>query len=270
VQPGIFRQQALDRLSSPDQLDQTMRIADPKRWIALAAVGVLLLGGLVWGFLGRIDSSVQAECVIIPRGGTYRVVTTTAGTVYDLFAERGDRLDEGEVVAVVQTIDGSRVDVVAPFSGEVVELLATYGDFVDVGEDILDFTSDEEALGVLLYLPATVSGQIQPGMEVRISPVTARREQFGFLVGRIVEVAPFPSTPDGMTALLNNDTLAQRLFSSADDTPVEVWVEPEAASTPSGFRWSSSDGPDTPLRSGTLCSADIVLAERRPIDLIRP
>ena len=178
----------------------------------------------MWGFLGSIDSSVHAECVLLPRGGTYQVVTTTAGTVYDMLVERDDHVAEGQAVAVVETVEGSRVDVVAPFSGNVVELLTTYGDFVDVGADILNFKSDEEAHSVLLYLPATVSGQVRAGMEVRVALATARREQFGFLLGHVDEVAPYPSTLEGMEALLNNDTLTQRLFAGADGTPVEVWV----------------------------------------------
>ena len=207
MQTGLFRQQALDKLSSPDQLDQTMRVADPKRWIALAAIGALLLGALVWAFVGRIDSRTQATCVLVPRGGTYKIVTTSAGTVYDVLVQRGDRLDVGEPVAVVETVDGARRNVVAPFSGEVVELLATFGDFVNVGDAVLNFDSDEEELGVLLYVPPAVSGQLQPGMSARIAPATASRQQYGFLLGAVDQVAPYPSTQDGMAALLNNDTL---------------------------------------------------------------
>ena len=269
VQPGLFRQQALDKLSSPDQLDQTMRVADPKRWIALAAIGALLLGALVWAFVGRIDTRTQATCVLVPRGGTYKIVTTTAGTVYDVLAQRGDRLDAGEPVAVVETVDGARRNVVAPFSGEVVELLATFGDFVNVGDAVLNFESDEEELGVLLYVPPGVSGQVQPGMSARIAPATASRQQYGFLLGLVDQVAPYPSTQDGMAALLNNDTLADQLYRGAGGTPVEIWIRPEKADTPSGFRWSSSSGPDR-LRAGTVCTADIVLAQRRPIDLLIP
>ena len=90
-------------------------------------------------------------------------------------------LDAGEPVAVVETVDGARRNVVAPFSGEVVELLATFGDFVNVGDAVLNFDSDEEELGVLLYVPPAVSGQLQPGMSARISPATASRQQYGFL-----------------------------------------------------------------------------------------
>jgi multidrug resistance efflux pump len=269
VPPTLFRQEALDRLSSPDQLDQRMRVADPKRWIALAAVGALVLGVLIWGFVGSIDSTVQADCVIIPRGGTYDVVTTSAGTVGDVLVSRGDQLQAGETVAVVDTVDGSQIQVTAPAAGEVIELLASPGDFVQLGAPLVNFQRGDEPLGVLLYVSPAVSGELEPGQAARVEPDTASRQQFGFLEGRVQEVAPYPSTREGMTALLNNDSLADDLIAGSGGTPVEVWVAPDSAATPTGFRWSSSDGP-AQLRAGTLCSAEVVLAERRPIDLVTP
>lgn len=269
MQPGIFRQEALDRLSSPEQLDQVMRVADPRRWIALTAIGVLLIGALIWGFVGRIESTVQADCVIIPKSGTYDIVTTSQGTVRDVLVQRGDQLAAGEPVAVVETIDGARTEVLAPVSGEVIELLATFGDFVEVGTALVNFDQDEEDLAVLLYVSPSVSGELESGMEAHISPDTAAREQYGFLEGQVEEIAPFPSTRAGMRALLNNDTLADDLFDDSGGTPVEVWVTPEPASTPTGFEWSNSDGP-AQLRAGTLCTAQVELTERRPLELIQP
>ena len=268
MQKGLFRQENVDRLTSPDQLDTMMRVVDPRRWIALGAVGVLLVGALVWAFVGRLDSSLKSSCMIIPRGGVYNVVTTTAGTVYDVLVQRGDHVNEGQPVVIVETPDGRMTPVDAPFSGNVVELLATYGDYVDVGARILNFESDEEELGVLLYTTPAVSAGLRVGMDVRVTPATASPDTYGFLVAKVAEVAPYPSTHDGMLALLHNGTLATQLFTAAGGTPVEVWVSPEKASTPTGFRWSSSDGPAS-MRSGTSCTADIVLGERRPIDLIQ-
>ena len=246
-----------------------MRVADPKRWIALTAVGVLLIGVLIWGFVGRVESTVQADCLIIPKTGTYDIVTTTEGTVRDVLVERGDQITAGQPVAVVETVDGTREQIVAPVPGEVIERLATLGDFVHVGTPIVNFDREDDDLAVLMYVSPSVSGELDPNMEVQISPDTAAREQYGFLEGHIEEVAPFPSTRAGMIALLNNDTLADDLTSAAGGTPVEVWVTPEPASTPTGFRWSNSEGPEK-LRAGTLCTAEVELTERRPLELLQP
>ena len=207
--------------------------------------------------------------MIIPRGGTYDVVTTSPGTVVELDVARGDQLASGETVAVVETVDGARVEVAAPAAGDVIELLVSPGDFVQLGAPLVNFQRDDEPLGVLMYVSPEISGEVRPGMAAHISPDTASRQQFGFLEGQVQEVAPYPSTREGMIALLNNDSLADDLIDASGGTPVEVWVAPTTAATPTGFRWSSSDGP-AQLRAGTLCSADLVLAQRRPIDLITP
>jgi len=39
TRPSIFRQAALDRLSSPEQLDRLMQVTLPTGWIALVAPG---------------------------------------------------------------------------------------------------------------------------------------------------------------------------------------------------------------------------------------
>ncbi len=246
-----------------------MRVADPKRWIALAAIGALVVGVLIWGFVGSIDSTVHADCVLIPRGGTYDVVTTDAGTINDVLVSRGDQLRAGQTVAVVDTVDGQTTEITTPAAGEVIEVLASPGDFVQVGAPLVNFQRDDEPLGVLMYVSPEVSGEVAPGQTVHISPDTASRQQFGFLEGHVQDVAPYPSTRAGMIALLNNDSLADDLIDASGGTPVEVWVAPDSAATPTGYHWSSSDGPPR-LRAGTLCTADIVLAERRPIDLVTP
>ncbi|MFE2580554.1 hypothetical protein ACFXGE_10760, partial [Streptomyces sp. NPDC059378] len=43
-----------------------------------------------------------------------------------------------------------------------------------------------------------------------------------------------------------------------------------AATTRSGLRWSSSDGPPYVLTSMTLATASIRLADRRPVDWLLP
>ena len=80
----------------------------------------------------------------------------------------------------------------------VIELLTTPVTSSSSAPDILNFESDEEALGVLLYVSPAVSGRCVPAWQARISPATAWRQQFGFLLGQVDEVAPYPSTRDGM------------------------------------------------------------------------
>ena len=56
-----FRKKSLDKVKSPDNLDDYIRAASPGVWLLLVSVIVLLTGTFVWGVFGHIDSTVQAS-----------------------------------------------------------------------------------------------------------------------------------------------------------------------------------------------------------------
>lgn len=62
---SIFRKEALERLSSPEQLDQLMQIVTPRSWLPLAVLGGLLSFGVVWSFIGRIPVTTTGRGVIV-------------------------------------------------------------------------------------------------------------------------------------------------------------------------------------------------------------
>ena len=57
----IFRKVALERLSSPEQLDVLMQITSPAGWLALAALVALLLVGVLWSVLGIVELPVAGR-----------------------------------------------------------------------------------------------------------------------------------------------------------------------------------------------------------------
>ena len=59
----LFRKKRIDRVSSPEQLDAYLRVANPGVWMVVAAIVVLLVGVCVWGILGRLDTTVSAVAV---------------------------------------------------------------------------------------------------------------------------------------------------------------------------------------------------------------
>jgi HlyD family secretion protein len=95
----IFRQVALDRLASPEQLDQIMRVTTPKGWIALVAIGVALVVAGAWSVGGTIPEKVNGRGILIRSGGIFQVVAQSAGAVSDVGVDVGDRVVEGQVIA---------------------------------------------------------------------------------------------------------------------------------------------------------------------------
>lgn len=50
----IFREKSLERVSSPEQLNDYIRVTTPSVWLVLIAVIFLLIGGLVWSIMGKV------------------------------------------------------------------------------------------------------------------------------------------------------------------------------------------------------------------------
>jgi len=70
MQSKLFRKAALDRLSSPEQLDQMMQITNSKGWLALIALAILLGAAAIWAIFGRIPTTVDVEGILVDSGGT--------------------------------------------------------------------------------------------------------------------------------------------------------------------------------------------------------
>ena len=116
--------------------------------------------------------------------------------------------------------------------------------------------------------PAKGKG-IRPGMEAQVSPSTSKREEYGYVVGKVGLVSEFPATRQGMLRLLPNPDLVAQLSAGGAPFAVYVELEPDAA-TASGYRWSSSKGNDQKLGSGTLAQVTLITRERRPIEMVIP
>ena len=51
---GIFRQKSIDKVSSPEKLDDYIKVTTPSVWITLVAIVALLVGVAVWGVFGEL------------------------------------------------------------------------------------------------------------------------------------------------------------------------------------------------------------------------
>ncbi len=97
--PSVFRQASLDRLASPDQLDQLVPVTDRQGWIALTALVIVLATGIGWGVLGTVPQNVSGIGILIRSGGVFEIVPVAGGRVADVSVNVGDIVAEGQVVA---------------------------------------------------------------------------------------------------------------------------------------------------------------------------
>ena len=96
---NVFRKVSLDRLSSPEQLDQLMQVTDARGWIILSAFGAILAIAVLWGFLGSVEHNVPCSGMLVKSGGVFEVSALASGRITDLAVRVGDMVTEGQVVA---------------------------------------------------------------------------------------------------------------------------------------------------------------------------
>ncbi len=99
----LFRQAALDRLSSPEQLDGLVTITDPLGWIGLAALLFLLLFTTGWGIFGSIPEQVNGKGILVSAGGQIvDAMSPAAGRISKLSVSQNAFVEAGDEIAVIE------------------------------------------------------------------------------------------------------------------------------------------------------------------------
>lgn len=273
---AVFRKDALERLSSPDQLDQLMRVTEPQGWMTLIAIAMLLGGALTWGVFGSIATDVSGSGVLIRGDGLFEVVSETDGRIDHVDVEVGDRVVQGSLLATVDTADlesrlASEGTVVASMEGRVVEVLVGPGDPIRAETPIATLeSSDDASLRAVLFVPVARARLLRPGMDARIALSTVSRQEHGYLLGAVESVAPYPATARGTRRLFADPGQATRVLGEGGQR-IEVRVALREDSSGTGdFAWSLPTAGAPALSSQILIRGEITVREQRPIALILP
>ncbi len=96
---SMYREEALEELASPDELDKLMQITGPKGWFALAGLAVVVITTVLWGIYGSIPTDVTAIGVYVKSGGVQDITTPATGQIAEITVRSGDRVEQGDVVA---------------------------------------------------------------------------------------------------------------------------------------------------------------------------
>lgn len=67
----LFRQKAIDKMSSPDELTEYLKVTSPSVWATLASVAALLAGLIAWACVGTLPTKADARIAV--QGGSASV-----------------------------------------------------------------------------------------------------------------------------------------------------------------------------------------------------
>ena len=99
----IYRKAALDKLSSPEQLDKMIKIISPSFWIAAIGGGGIILVATIWSIFGRLPENVSTNGIYMGESGIHTVTSEIGGVVTEILVEEGDTVKKGQEIARIDT-----------------------------------------------------------------------------------------------------------------------------------------------------------------------
>jgi len=121
VEKKLFRQEALQKLSSPEQLNQAITITDSRGWLALIMFGIIIAVIFRWLIAGIIPVTVAGEGILLKGGGLKEVVSMTGGSVVELNVKTGDIVTSDQLLVKVMRPEISDIELLINETEEEIE-----------------------------------------------------------------------------------------------------------------------------------------------------
>ncbi|MEL6164284.1 MAG: biotin/lipoyl-binding protein [Cyanobacteria bacterium J06628_3] len=97
----LFRKESLERLSSPERLDQLMQLVNPRDWLPLASLGVFVFLALVWSIFGRIPITENAPGVLIRPKRVVHFQSPISGQLKSVNVKSGECVEKNRILATI-------------------------------------------------------------------------------------------------------------------------------------------------------------------------
>jgi hypothetical protein len=270
VSTALFRRKALERVSSPEQLDRVVRAALPLQWVALVALLLVVAAAVAWAVIATVPTTLSGAGIYLPVGGLHPASTPIAGTVTASPALTvGAQVSEGQVLATVtppvaQGTPGPppSYPVSSPLTGVVVTSYPLSGTFEGAGQVLGLVQPTDRPLVVYSYVSDQTANGLSRGTEVQVD-IAGLGGAYGYAKGKVAAVSQYPVDPESVQSLTNNSSLVDVLTSLGPTKEVIVSMTP--ASTPSGIAWGRGQGPPGRLPPGLPADPKFIVGSHHPI-----
>jgi hypothetical protein len=260
-----------ENVQSPAQIADHLRVTYVPTYLLAAAGALLLLAFIVWGVLGNVSDKVYYSGVVFPVQGTTDITLPNKGIVRSILVHNGDSVHEGQPIAMV-SIGNSHSFLTSTVSGLVIHSKTDNEPFeafdpiisvVDAG------TGNQEShrAKLIAYADNDAQRDLRIGMEAQVWPADEKRDEIGYVRGRITQVVRYPANAVDVRQTLKSDNLVQQLLGDGDKIVYEVIIDLQRdPADPTSYDWSFGQPDDVSMDFGTYCS---VLTETRRLSMFQ-
>ncbi len=97
----IFRQKALERLSSPEQLDKLMQVVSPFDWLPLGTLAIFGILGIVWSIFGNLPITVTGKGILINPHRVVQFQSPISGQLQSLNIRSGTCVKKEDILGII-------------------------------------------------------------------------------------------------------------------------------------------------------------------------
>lgn len=264
----IYRKSALEKNSSPDQLETMLKISSPLSWLALIGATIIVVVTIIWAFVGRIPMIVQSAGIISSPDSTNSVYSNSSGTVMRVYFSRGERVYIGDVLMDIKTDRDETVEIVSDQVGYISEIVKPEGTTITQNSEVLRISPDTNSSQVVVcYVQTEDAQKIKRGNKAYISLSASDSKRYGHMVGRVINIDAGAASMESQDKVLGKDTNLSKTFSPEGKAVTVITCElyPSTESA-SGYFWSNKKGNQLMVNNRDICSVKIITKEVRPIE----
>lgn len=273
----LFRKSSLEKISSPEQLNEYIKITYPGVWTMLIGCIIILAAAGVWFALGSIPDTVAAKGVIFPADGTMTVVAPAGGKINDMRVKTGDVVQLHDIIAVVpqsgilaeiEDMQGAEQPDEAAIKAkqrkyEDLSIIRSqvYGivlsakhlnEAVAEGEALASIARMEEGTNnyaLVSYVDTDTAKRLQTGMEVQVSLSFAPREEYGYMYGYITQVGEYPVTNEDIASAVGSLGYISGIAGEGNlvEVRVDILLDAHDGEAQNMAKWSNAKGKDLSL-----------------------
>ena len=257
-------------MNSPKEINDHLRVTAVPTYLLAAAIILMLGAFIVWGFLGTVSDKAYYSGVVFPVQGTTDITLPNKGMVRSMLVHNGDSVHEGQTVALV-SIGDSHSFLTSTVDGLVIsaktdnEPFEAFDPIVSVIDG--DATGDQaQRTQLIAYADNEAQRDLRIGTETQVWPADEKRDEIGYVRGRITQVVRYPADADEVRQTLKSNILAKRLLEQGDvvyEVRIELLRSPEDVTR---YDWSFGEPFDVSMGIGTYCS---VLTETRRLSMFQ-
>jgi len=253
----------VDHLQSPEQIADHLRVTYVPTYLLAAAATLLLVAFIVWGVLGTVSDKAYYSGVVFPSQGTTDITLPNKGIVRSIMVRNGDSVRVGQTVALV-SIGDSHTFLTSTVNGLVISTKSDSEPF-EAFDPIVsvvgkDYDGQPHRAILLAYANNEAQRNLRVGMEAQVWPADQKRDEIGYVHGRISQVIRYPADATKVRQILKSDILAKQLLEQ-DNVVYEVLIDLQRApNDPTSYDWSFGQPDNVSMDFGTYCS---VLTETR-------